>query len=70
MADDIAMENGSHDVEELLMKNPQPTKDHSHLPKNGDGLTDRTSGYTESQSDFKTGHRRFIYCETLHWAAY
>jgi hypothetical protein len=53
----------------LIMKNPRPTKDHAHLPMNGNGLTTRMSGYTESQSDFKTSHRRFTYCETLHWAA-
>lgn len=40
------------------MKTTHPTADQSYMAKNGEGLTNRTNGHTESQSAFKTTHRR------------
>ena len=58
MSDHIAVVNGSHEVEEALMKAAYPTKDQSYMPKNGDGVNDHTMGHMESQSDSRTTHRR------------
>ncbi len=54
MADDTVVVNGSYELDDSSMKNTQPTEDQPYMPKNGDGLTNSTSGLRDSQSGFKT----------------
>lgn len=58
MADDTARMSGSHEVEDQLMKMTQPTEIRPNKLRGGDGLTNGHSHHMESQSDFRSTHRR------------
>ncbi len=49
MADDTALVNGSYELDDPSMKNPESMEDQPYMPKNGDGLTNSTSDLWDSQ---------------------